>query len=54
MLQLFHDVQAVAGCDCNISLISVVEAQVVGLLTGDQSLLQKHRRAVHLMAGYYM
>lgn len=29
-----HDMQAVAGADCNISLISVVEAQVIGLLTG--------------------
>ena len=53
-LQLFHDVQAVAGSDCNILLISIVEAQVVGLLTGDQSLLQQHRCAVYSMAGYYV
>lgn len=34
ILQLLHDMQAVAGSDSNISLISIVEAQVVGLLQG--------------------
>ena len=34
ILQRLHDMQAVAGSDSNISLISIVEAQVVGLLQG--------------------